>query len=153
MVDVKRAEHKDSLTKLSHVITAVKNAHHLLQHAASLSISLDPSKSVGMESSKKLTYVVDNFLNYHDMMDDMKSFQQYLLKLIEIGVQNRYRRYRDGIYEEVYTKEGFRTNFWRRVDDIKEFVNKCSSRDHMDMWLFATEGRNKAAAVDALTNM
>lgn len=154
MFETNRPYVRESVTKLSYVIMAIRNAHHMLQHACSLNICLDPSKSAGVEPSKKLTYLVENFIAVgEDDLDEMKPYQRYLLKLIEIGVQKRYRRYRDGVYEEVVTDQGYRTNFWRRVSDMKEFVSCNSSRENLDMWKLSTDGRHEGPAVEHLIAM
>lgn len=152
LTKLSQRENRESIEKLSRVVIAVRNAHHMLQHAVNMSVSLDSSKA-GMEPSKRITYVVDNFLKSQELMEDLKSYQKYLLKLIERGVDRRYRRYRGAVYEEVITREGYRTNFWRKVDDIKRFVEKNSTREDMEMFILSTEGRNVSAAVEHLTTM
>jgi ABC-type multidrug transport system fused ATPase/permease subunit len=145
-------EFRDSLDYVSRVVTAIKSAHHMLQYAVGLSIALDGSKS-GMEPSRRVTYAVDNFFKIKEMINDMKPFQQYLIKLIERGIDRRYRRYRDNVYEELITQDGYRTNFWKKVCTIREFIKNNSTLQEVDMWVLATEGRNAENAVEHLTSM
>ena len=69
------------------------------------------------------------------------------------GAQMGYRRYRDGVYAELYTKEGYPTSFWYRVSSIFEFINRVADRImNSGEWEEAIEKNNIKYAEDYLTN-
>lgn len=112
--DNDNAEHNTSLTKVNNVRTALQQGYYMLLHAAGVSIAIDPHKSAIMPSKNVLHYV-ENSNHLKDRMAEAKPILQCVLYLLNILSQNRYRRYKDSVYEEHYTAEGYATSFWKRI--------------------------------------
>lgn len=121
---------------------AVINAYRMLQHAAALSIAIDPAKSA-ISTSQRVLYFVESLKEFHSHMDDAKPLAKFLMFLIEAAHQKRYRRYRECVYRELYTEDGYATSFWEKVSTIQQFIGKESDRLGANkMWHLSLERGN-----------
>ena len=60
--------------------------------------------------------MVNDFNDYHSRMKEAKTFTKFVIYLSAVAAQRGYRRYRDGVYEQHYTEEGFATCFWKKYN-------------------------------------
>lgn len=116
------------MSKLLNVYTALMNAYHMFQHAAALSIAIDPSKQA-VKPSTRVLYFVENFNHFESRMEDSEPFIKYILKLITIANQRGFRRYRDAVYEEHFTEDGYATSYWKQACTMQQFIYEESSRE------------------------
>lgn len=143
LADSDNEEHNRSLSKLNSVYTALNNAYRMLLHSHALKISLNPTTATQF-AADKILFLVENYKQSAGRMEDSKPLTKLVLHVIAIAEHFGYRRYRDGVYREVIVN-GYRTNYWERVCDMKHFINEhCSRQSNFEMFDMLISGRHLA---------
>lgn len=77
-------------------------------------------------------------LRFRWMCDNLKDFQKLLLYLLDVCMENRYRKQGDSIFEPLVI-HGNKTYAWKRVCTIKDFIFKeCQKEIQFDAFMQLT---------------
>lgn len=143
-------EHNRSMSKVNNILMALQNGYRMLLHACAMQFALNPSIA-SIQPSKDVIFFVDNFQHYGARMDDAKPLVKLIMYMTAVAAQKRYRRYRDGVYEELITEDGYRTHFWKRVMSMEEFLRtECTRENNFEMFLISAERGVFSSALEFL---
>lgn len=88
-----------------------------------------------------------------EQLQEMKDFEKYLFYILQSLHLKKFRRYKDSVYEPIYTKEGYFTNAWKKHSTIEQYVWQCVDLDtqaHISGFMFSRGVTNPEHAIKIL---
>ena len=77
--------------------------------------------------------------------DDISSYQQLLISMLNVTYTNNYRRYKGQCCKQITTGDGFNTRAWRPIMDVATFVYDVAQKEsRFEIWKNLTAKGNSA---------